>query len=207
MPSPRIYLRPIGSPLTIGMCGLAIASLVQSGLDLKWVPSSQALQAGLILIAVPFVLQLLASIFSYLARDGAAGAVTGVLATSWLALGLTHVTAGTGHPTAVLGLLLLAAGGVLLLSCIAISVGKPLLGIVFMLAGMRFVLSGIYELSGTHVWLHIAGVIGLVVCAAAAYCVLAFELEGSSAARCSRLSGEDARRSRRPTRMPLDSTA
>jgi hypothetical protein len=28
----RIFLRPIGSPLTIGMSGLAIASLVQSGL-------------------------------------------------------------------------------------------------------------------------------------------------------------------------------
>ncbi|HSC05002.1 MAG TPA: hypothetical protein VLC49_16845 [Solirubrobacteraceae bacterium] len=177
-PAPRIFLRPIGSPLTIGMSGLAIASLVESGLALKWVPSSEAVQAGLILIAVPFVLQLLATIFSYLARDGAAGAATGVLATSWLALGLSHVTAGTARTVAVLGLLLVAAGGVLSLSSISVGVGKPLLGTVFMLAALRFGLDGVYELSGTAFWQDIAGVIGLVVCAVAAYCVLAFELEG-----------------------------
>jgi succinate-acetate transporter protein len=175
---PRIFLRPIGSPLTIGMSGLAIASLVESGLALGWVPSGEAVQAGLILIAVPFVLQLLASIFSYLARDGAAGAATGVLATTWLALGLSHVTAGTSQTIAVIGLLLVAAAGVLALSAIAIGVGKPLPAAVFMLAALRFALVGVYELSGTVFWQDIAGVVGLVVCAGAAYCVVAFELEG-----------------------------
>lgn len=160
------------------MSGLAIASLVESGVALKWVPESETLQAGLILIAVPFVLQLLASILSYLARDGAAGAATGVLSGTWLALGLSHITASTGRPIAVMGLLMLATAGVLALSAVAISVGKPLPGTVFMLAALRFALSGIYELSGVSVWQSIAGVAGLVVCAGAAYCVLAFELEG-----------------------------
>lgn len=160
------------------MSGLAIASLVESGVALKWVPESETLQAGLILIAVPFVLQLLASILSYLARDGAAGAATGVLSGTWLALGLSHITAGTGRPIAVMGLLMLATAGVLALSAVAITVGKPLPGTVFMLAALRFALSGIYELSGVSVWQSIAGVAGLVVCAGAAYCVLAFELEG-----------------------------
>jgi hypothetical protein len=59
----RIVLRPIGSPLTIGMSGLAIASLVESGMDLGWVPKSQGVEVGLILSSVPFLLQLLASIF------------------------------------------------------------------------------------------------------------------------------------------------
>jgi uncharacterized protein len=177
-PPPRIFLRPIGSPLTIGMSGLAIASLVESGLALKWVPSSEAAQAGLILLAVPFVLQLLATVFSYLARDGAAGAAIGVLATTWLSLGLSHVTAGTERTTAVLGLLLLAAGGVLVLSSIAISLGKPLPAAVFIIAALRFGLAGVYELSAVGAWQHIAGIVGLVVCAVAAYCVLAFELEG-----------------------------
>ncbi|MGN6869245.1 MAG: hypothetical protein ACTHMY_12665 [Solirubrobacteraceae bacterium] len=177
-PAPRIFLRPIGSPLTIGMSGLAIASLVESGVALKWVPSDEAVQAGLILIAVPFVLQLLAAIFSYLARDGAAGAATGVLAASWLALGLLHVSAGTSRTVAVLGLLLVAAGGVLALSSISIGVGKPLLGAVFMLAALRFGLAGVYELSAVTFWKDVAGIVGLGVCAGAAYCVLAFELEG-----------------------------
>jgi hypothetical protein len=35
----RVVLRPIGSPLTIGRSGGAIASLVESRLDLGWVPT------------------------------------------------------------------------------------------------------------------------------------------------------------------------
>jgi hypothetical protein len=89
-PEARIVVRPIGSPLTIGMSGLAIASLVQSGLDLQWIALDQTRDVGLILIAVPFVLQIIACVFSYLARDGATGAAIGVLAASWLALGLVH---------------------------------------------------------------------------------------------------------------------
>ena len=56
-PRAHIFLRPIGSPLTVGMSGLAIASLVQAGFDLHWVASSQARAVGVILRAAPFVLQ------------------------------------------------------------------------------------------------------------------------------------------------------
>jgi succinate-acetate transporter protein len=88
------------------------------------------------------------------------------------------VTAGTGRTIAVLGLLLVAAGGVLALSSVAIGLGKPLLGAVFMIAALRFGLAGVYELSAVSGWENVAGIAGLVVCGGAAYCVLAFELEG-----------------------------
>jgi succinate-acetate transporter protein len=176
-PPARIFLRPIGSPLTIGMSGLAIASLVQSGFDLGWVAKSEAAQVGVIMLAVPFVLQLIACVFSYLARDGAAGACTGVLSTTWLAIGLLHI-ASPGQTSGALGLLLLSAGGVLALSTISVSVGKLLPGIVFGLAAVRFGLAGIYELNTGSTWQDVAGVVGLVVCGLAAYAVLAFELEG-----------------------------
>jgi len=174
----RIVLRPIGSPLTIGMSGLAVASLVESGLDLGWVPASQSVQVGLVLLAVPFVLQLLASIFSYLARDGSAGAATGVLATTWLALGLLQISSGGGRPLSSIGLLLLSAGGVLALSALVVSSTKPLPGAVFFLAALRFALAGVFQLSTAGVWRSVAGVAGLAVCAGAGYCVLAFEVEG-----------------------------
>jgi len=176
-PPARIFLRPIGSPATIGMAGLAIASLIQSGFDLRWIAKSQAVEVGVILLAAPFVLQLIASVFSYLARDGAAGAALGVLATSWLAIGLLHVVF-PGRTSGALGLLLLSAAGVLALSAVAMSLGKSLMGGVVLLAAARFALAGIYELSSNGSWQHAAGVLGLVVCALAAYAVLAFELEG-----------------------------
>ncbi len=106
----RILLRPVGSPLTIGMSGLAVASLVQSGLDLHWIAPDQAHQVGLILSSVPFLLQMIACIFCYLARDGATGATVGVLSVSWLADGLVHLTSVPGSRSGALGLMLLASG-------------------------------------------------------------------------------------------------
>ena len=174
----RIFLRPIGTPLTVGLSGLAIASLVESGLSLRWLAPTQVHDVGLILIAVPFVLQLLACVFSYLARDGAAGAALGVLATTWLGLGLVHLVSRPASTSGALGLLLLGASGVLIMSGLAIGIAKPLPAAVFTLAALRFALSGIYQLGAASGWEHTGGIIGLVVTGLAAYAVLAFELEG-----------------------------
>jgi succinate-acetate transporter protein len=175
--SARVFLRPIGSPLTLGMAGLGIASLVQSGFDLHWVAKSQALEVGLILLAVPFFLQLIASILAYLARDGAGGAAIGVLATSWLAMALVHITGG-GHRSGALGLMLLASAGMVACSSLVIATSKPLPAAVFFAVATRFALAGIYELGAGSGWRDAAGILGLVVLAGAAYCALAFELEG-----------------------------
>jgi uncharacterized protein len=174
----QVFLRPVGSPLTIGMSGLAIASLLQSGFDLRWIAVTQATEVGWILLAVPFVLQLIACVFSYLARDGATGAQLGVLATTWAGLGIVHIVSTPGSRSGALGLLLLASGGMLLLSAFAVTAGKPLPGLVFFVAAARFGLAGIYELGGGTTWRNAAGIAGLVVLGLAAYGVLAFELEG-----------------------------
>jgi succinate-acetate transporter protein len=178
MSPPQVFLRPIGSPLTIGMAGLAVASLVQAGLDLGWIAASQRHSAGLMLIAVPFVLQLIACIFCYLARDGAAGAALGILSATWLAVGLSHITTPPSTRSGALGLALLATGGLLLCTAAAVALPKPLPGVVFLLNGVRFVISGVYELGGSGGFRHVAGIISCVVFALALYAVLAFELEG-----------------------------
>jgi succinate-acetate transporter protein len=174
----RIFLRPLGTPLTVGLAGLAVASFVQSGLDLHWIKVGQTHQVGLVLIAVPAILQLVACIFAYLSRDGAAGATLGLLATTWLGIGLIHLTSVPGHTSGALGLLLLAAGTTLACSAAAVSTGKPLPGVTFGLTATRFILAGIYELSAVSSWEHVAGIIGLLITGLAVYGVLAFELEG-----------------------------
>lgn len=173
----RVFLRPIGSPLTIGLSGLAIASLVLSGLDLHWIPVTQGHPVGLILVTAPFVLQLVACVFAYLARDGATGAAMGVLSVTWLADGLVHLTSVPGSRSGGLGLMLLCAGAVVCLSAIATCTVKPLPGSIFVLAGARFLVTGVYELAGVATWQDAGGIIGLVVCGLAGYAVLAFELE------------------------------
>jgi succinate-acetate transporter protein len=177
-PAVRIFLRPFGSPLTIAMSGLAIASVVQSGLDLNWIALGQTKQVGLILVSVPFVLQLIACLFAYASRDGAAGAAVGVLAVSWLAIGLTHITSTPGSRSGALGLMLLASAAMLVFAAGAVGLSKPLVGAVFALAGARFAVTGIYELGANGTWQDAGGVIGLVVTGLAGYCSLAFEVEG-----------------------------
>lgn len=177
-PAVRVYLRPLGSPLTLSMSGLAIASLVQGGFDLHWLAPAQVHTVGLILIAVPFVLQIIACVLAYLARDGASGAAIGVLSASWLGLGLVHLSSVPGSRSGALGLMLIAAGAMLTLSALTVGIPKPLPGLVFVLAGIRFILSGIHQLGGASAWVHAAGIVSLVVLAGSSYCVLAFELEG-----------------------------
>jgi succinate-acetate transporter protein len=74
--------------------------------------------------------------------------------------------------------MLLAAGALLALASLSVSTAKPLPGILFLIEAVRFALAGIYELGGTGAWRDAAGILGLVVLAGAAYCALAFELEG-----------------------------
>ncbi|MGB9182542.1 MAG: hypothetical protein WCB67_00620 [Solirubrobacteraceae bacterium] len=176
-PQVRVILRPVGTPLTVGMSGLAVGSFVQSGLDLGWMGNAQGAAVGLILMSVPFVLQLLACVFSYLARDGATGATLGLLATTWLSLGVVRLAYPTASTSPALGLLLIATGTMLALSAAAMASAKPLPAGVFAAAAVRFVLAAIYELSAVGVWRDVAGLLGLVISAVAAYCVLAFELE------------------------------
>lgn len=176
--SARVFLRPIGSPLSLGLAGLGIASLVQSGLDLKWIAHSQSVKVGLVLLAIPFFLQFLAAVFAYLARDGATGTALGVLSASWLAIALIDISSAHGHRSGALGLMLLASSGMLVMATLAAIAAKPLPTAVFVVEAARFACAGIYELGASHPWVQAAGILGLVVSGSAAYCVLAFDLEG-----------------------------
>src|SRR4051795_1526385 len=87
----EIVLRPMGSPLPLGLCGLVTASLVLSGLDLGWVPTADSAVVGIMLLAAPVPLQLLGCAFALPARDGAAATSMGLLAVSWIATGLIRL--------------------------------------------------------------------------------------------------------------------
>lgn len=172
-----VVLRPIGSPLTVGLSGLGIASLMESGLALGWLSPDSVSEVGIVLIAVPFVLQILACVLAYLARDAATAATVGVLAATWLALGLLHIHSGSSRPDATAGLLLLASGALLAVSASTVSTANPLAATVFALAALRFLLTGIYDAGGARGFGDAASVVGLVIAALVLYAVPAFELE------------------------------
>jgi hypothetical protein len=73
--------RPIGAPASIGFLGLA-AVLTLSWLQLGRLPQEEGRHVALVLIGFVFLAQLLAAIFSFLARDfaGTVMALTGLTA-------------------------------------------------------------------------------------------------------------------------------
>ena len=168
-PPARITLRPLGSPMPLGLAGLTIASLLVSGLDLGWVPTAQSHEVGVVLLAAAVPLQLLACGVAFPGRDGAAATSMGILAATWAALGLTRLTSPPGTTSHVLGLELLAAGALLLGAALAQSSGKPLVGGLLVLAAARFGINGVYELTGGGGWQTASGWVGLVVLALALY--------------------------------------
>jgi uncharacterized protein len=173
----RIVLRPIGNPLPLGFLALAGATLIVSGLQLEWLQPADGKDVALILIAFVFPLQLLVAVFGYLGRDVAAGTGMGLLAGTWLSVGLVKLTSAPGSTSDALGLFLLVAAIAMLIPAAAAGSGKLIPLGVLAITGLRFATTGLYELTASPTWQDIAGVTGLVLCALALYAALAMALE------------------------------
>jgi succinate-acetate transporter protein len=173
----RIMLRPIGNPLPLGFLALAGGTLLVAGLQLEWLAPDEGRDVALILIAFVFPLQLLASVFGYLGRDIVAGTGMGLLAGTWLSIGLVTLTSPPGAVSDALGLFLLLAALAMLVPASAAATGKLVPALVLLTTSLRFATTGLYQLTGADAWKTTAGVIGLVLCALAVYAALALALE------------------------------
>jgi len=175
----RITLRPMASPLAIGFGGLVAATFVVAGLNLGWIPPTEGRNVALVLIAFVFPLQLLASILGYLERDGVAGTGMGVLAGTWLGIGLVLLTSNPGSTSDALGLFLLSSGALILIPAIGALANKLVPGLVLVGASVRFFTTGVYQLTASKTWETAAGVVGVVLAAIALYAAYASGLEDS----------------------------
>lgn len=173
----RVVLRPLGNPLPLAFVALAVATLLVSGLQLRWFGPSDGIFVGVLIAAFVVPVQLVAVVFGFLARDPVAATGVGVLAGTWLATALVLIVAPPGSTNDPLGVLLLAAGASLLVPAAAAVMAKLVAAAVMVLAGARFAASGVYELTGSAAWQDVAGVLGLVLCGVALYAALALGLE------------------------------
>ncbi|MCU4183123.1 GPR1/FUN34/YaaH family transporter [Acidiferrimicrobium sp. IK] len=173
----RIMLRPIGSPLPLGMVGLGGASIVLTGDQLSWFPASQAHQVALVVILFAAPIQLLAAVFGFLGRDGAGGTGMALLGVSWLTVGGLTLSSPPGSRSQVLGLLLFFVSAALMVPATASALGKVAAAVAFVMAGARFALTGVYEWSGIIGWERASGWLGIALCVVALYNAFAFEVE------------------------------
>ena len=149
-----------------------------SGLQLGWLEPAEGHDVALILIAFVFPLQLLASTFGYLSRDVVAGTGMGLLAGTWLSIGLITLTADKpGTTSDALGLFLLLAAAAMLVPASAASAGKLVAAAVLFTTAVRFAATGLYELTASGFWENLAGIVGLILCALAVYAAAGLALE------------------------------
>jgi uncharacterized protein len=127
-----------------------------------------------------FPLQLLSAVFGFLGRDVVAGTGMGILAGSWLSVGLVTLTSPPGSTSEALGLFLLIAAVAMLVPASAAGMGKLVPFAVLATTALRFATTGLYQLTVSGTWKDIAGVTGLVLCALAVYAALALALEDSA---------------------------
>jgi uncharacterized protein len=173
----RIVLRPLANPLPLGFLALSAATLLVSGLQLDWLKPSDGSDVALILLAFVFPLQLVTSIFGYLARDVVAGTGMGLLSGTWLSVGLVTLTSEPGATSDALGLFLLLAAVAMLVPAAASSVGKLAATAVLGTTALRFAVTGLYQLTASELWKDVAGIVGLVLCALAVYTAAAMAFE------------------------------
>jgi succinate-acetate transporter protein len=173
----RIVVRPYATALPLGFFSFGVGMLILAGLGNGWLPASDQHTAGLLLAAFVFPLETIAVLFAFLARDAFGATGLGMFSSSWLALGLAEMTGEPGSTSRAVGLYLL--GFALMVGCLAVAafLGKPLIGVLLLLATVRSALSGAYEFGAPHSLLVAASWIALALFAAAAYGGLAFLLE------------------------------
>lgn len=175
----RVVLRPLGSSLPLGLVGVAVTSSMLSVLELGWIRAVEGSTVGLVALAFAFPIQLVATVFAFLARDTVAGTGLGVFSGVWLTTGLSQLMSAPGATSDAVGFFYLLAGLALLLvlAAAALSGGKLVLGLVVLLGCVRLVVTGLYEIFETSALESAAGVVGLVLSAAAFYAVLALLAE------------------------------
>jgi uncharacterized protein len=173
----RIFLRPMASPLALGFLALGGATIVLSGLQLGWFAPQESSYVTIVLMAFGAPLQLLTSIFGFLARDPASATGMGVLAASWFTIGLIKLDSAPAATSTVLGVFLVFAGSALLVPAIAATFGKLVPAIVLLTAATRFFLTGLYQLSTNPNLQYAAGIVGLVLLGVAFYAALALAIE------------------------------
>lgn len=172
----RINLRPVGNPLPLGFLALAVASVGFSALQLGWIAPGETRAIALSALLLTAPLQLLVSVYGFLARDPVAGTGMGILAGTWATVGYVTLTASPGSTSDGLGVILLTSAFAMLVPAAA-ATGKLAAAAVMSVAALRFGVTGMYELTASSAWKDAAGFVGLLLAALALYAAAAFEME------------------------------
>jgi succinate-acetate transporter protein len=173
----RIMLRPVGSGLPLGFFSFAIGMLLLGCQAIGWIPASEQKDVGMLLIGFVFPLELLATVFAFLARDTLGATTLGLFTTSWLALGWIQHASTPGATSVAVGVYLFGFATAVLLLAVLSTMGKPFFSLLLSVAAARMVLSGAYEVGAGQDIFQISGGFAIALTALALYGGVALALE------------------------------
>lgn len=173
----RIMLRPIGSGLPLGFFSFGIGMLLLGCSAIGWIPVLEQKNVGMMLMSFVFPLELIATIMAFLARDTLGATTLGLFTTSWLALGWADYASLPGVTSVTLGIYLFGFATAAFLLAVMSTLGKPFFSLLLGAATARMVLSGIWEVGGSHEWYKVSGGFGIALAALAMYGGAALGLE------------------------------
>ncbi|NKQ58995.1 hypothetical protein HFP15_39750 [Amycolatopsis sp. K13G38] len=176
----RIVLRPIASSAPVGFYAFGVGTILYTALELHWVPLTQTHTLALVLLCFSAPLQVVAGLIGYAARDAGLATAMLIFGLVWATLGTTGLTTPPGGRSAVLGIFLLV------IAMVVTGIGggavrtRPLLSVLAGFAVVRYVFTGIYELTGVEVFAQISGWAGLPIVLISVYGGTAFLIEDST---------------------------
>jgi succinate-acetate transporter protein len=176
-PQVRVVVRPYGSSIPLGFFAFGIGMFLYAALDAPWVKATQGHSIGLLLAGFVAPLEIVATVFAFLARDTVAAATLGLFAGSWFVGGLTTMQAKPGVLDPAVGYFLIAFTVVVLLLAVAAIFGKPLIAVLLFVSAARGLLSAAYDLGAGQTWNHVGGWLALGIFCIAMYGGIAFLLE------------------------------
>jgi len=173
----RIMLRPIGSGLPLGFFAFGIGMLLLGSSAIGWIPVDEQKDVGMLLMSFVFPLELVATVVAFLARDTLGATTLGLFTTSWLALGWADLASPAGAKSVTVGIYLFGFATVALLLATMSTLGKPFFSALLLLAVVRMVLAGYYQVGGTRGFNQVAGGFAIGLAALAMYGGAALGLE------------------------------
>jgi succinate-acetate transporter protein len=94
----RVVLRPLASPLPLAFFAFGVDSLLLSGQQLGLIPLDETRMVAIVMGLFVFLLQALAAVFAFLARETLGAPAISMISTSWLATSVTTYTLPPGTP-------------------------------------------------------------------------------------------------------------
>ncbi len=170
----RIVLRPYASPLPLASFAFGTGNVLYSAFLLHWIPVTEARVLGFMLLAFVAPLELGPSCLAFATRDAGGATAFAIFGAAWIVQGLELLARPVPVVSPAAGVFLLCLAMCLTMLTIVTFKGKPLLGIVLVLAICRTSGAAWVAFRGSKPVSAATAYCGLLLAAFAFYSAIAF---------------------------------